>query len=69
MDDRAALLERQCQERISREREMLLERWALQEKHLEERIEWEKEKYSRKLLEVQQREGFWSKLVRMLTWS
>ncbi|MBP8646290.1 MAG: hypothetical protein KBH99_09245 [Syntrophobacteraceae bacterium] len=69
MDDRAALLERQCQERISREREMLQERWALQEKHLEERLEWEKERYSLKLLEVQQREGFWSKLVRMLTWS
>jgi len=69
MDEKGAWIEKQCRERIAGERELLLERLALQEKHLEEKLEWEKEKYGRKLLEIQRREGFWSKLARMMTWS
>ncbi|HOV85142.1 MAG TPA: helix-turn-helix domain-containing protein [Syntrophobacteraceae bacterium] len=69
MEEKGAWIEKQCRERIAGERELLLDRLALQEKHLEEKLEWEKEKYGRKLLEIQQREGFWSKLARMMTWS
>ncbi len=67
--ERWSLLEKETAEKIAREREHLESRLT-QEKNLwSERLAQEKEGFTQRLFEAHRQEGFWSRLMKMMTWS
>ncbi len=64
-----AVMEKETEKRIALEREELEKYFALEKEHWSNKLKEEKERYVQKLNEVQQKESFWSKLMRMMTWS
>ncbi len=72
--------QRQWQERYNQEREETARRLAAEKAHFEEKLAWTEkhwseilqqtqEDHARELARAGEREGFWVRLVRMLTWS
>ncbi|NTU47376.1 MAG: helix-turn-helix domain-containing protein [Syntrophobacteraceae bacterium] len=67
--ERWSLMEKETAEKIAREREHLESRLT-QEKNLwSERLAQEKESFTQRLFEAHRQEGFWSRLMKMMTWS
>jgi excisionase family DNA binding protein len=67
--ERWSLLEKETAEKIAREREHLESRLT-QEKNLwSERLAQEKEGFAQRLFDAHRQEGFWSRLMKMMTWS
>jgi hypothetical protein len=69
LDEKWALMDREVSERVARERDEFEKRLALERSTWSERLAQEQEKYAASLTELQTRGGFWSRLVKMLTWS
>jgi excisionase family DNA binding protein len=67
--EKCVLSEREASERIARERE-LLEQRLIQEQHLwSERLAQEQERCAQRLVAMHNQEGFWARLMKMITWS
>jgi hypothetical protein len=69
LDEKWALMDREVSERVARERDEFEKRLAFERSTNSERLEQEQEKFAASLAELQTRGGFWSRLVKMLTWS
>jgi hypothetical protein len=69
LDEKWALMDREVSERVARERDEFEKRLALERDAWAERLSREQEKYAAGLAELQTKGGFWSRLVKMLTWS
>jgi excisionase family DNA binding protein len=67
--ERWALIEREASEQMAQERD------RVEQRLIEERIAWteklaqEQERFAQKLSAMRDQEGFWSRLMKMITWS
>jgi excisionase family DNA binding protein len=69
LQEKWALMEKETEKRVALEREELEKYFALEKELWSTRLKEEKERYVQKLNQVQQKESFWSRLMRMMTWS
>lgn len=69
LEERWALMDREVSDRVAREREEFERRLASERSIWSERLKQGEEKFASDLAELQKKEGFWSRLIRMLTWS
>jgi hypothetical protein len=69
LEEKVLLLEKDLEFRISQERELFDRRLASEQELWAEKLAGEQEACGRRLAEAKRREGFWARLVRMLTWS
>jgi chromosome segregation ATPase len=69
LDEKWALMDREVSERVARERDEFEKRLELERNTWSERLSQEQEKFADSLAELQTKGGFWSRLVKMLTWS
>jgi len=69
LDERRALMDREFSGRIARERDEFERRLAAENDAWSDRLAREQEKHEANLAEARTKEGFWSRLVKMLTWS
>jgi chromosome segregation ATPase len=69
LDEERALTEREVSERISRERDEFEEALQAERTLWSERLASERRNFEAELEQLKTREGFWTRLVRMLTWS
>lgn len=67
--EKCELIERDAAGKAALEREYLEKMMATEQSVWAERLAQEKERYERNLAESQREEGFWSKLMKMMTWS
>ncbi len=69
LDEKWALMDREVSERIAREREEFEARLARERSTWSDRLAAEQEKFEADLARMRSKEGFWTRLLRMLTWS
>jgi excisionase family DNA binding protein len=68
-EEKRALIAKEASEKIAHERE-LLEQRLIQEQHLwSERLAQEQERFAQRLAAMRDQEGFWARLMKMITWS
>jgi excisionase family DNA binding protein len=68
-EEKQELMAKEASEKIAHERE-LLERRLIQEQHLwSERLAQEQERFAQRLAAMRDEEGFWARLMKMITWS
>lgn len=67
--EKCSLLERETSETIAKEREHLENQLSQEKRRWTERLAQEKENFTQRLLELQRQEGFWARLMKMMTWS
>jgi excisionase family DNA binding protein len=67
--EKLSMLEEQTARRLAREQEMCREHAARLEEQWARRLAEERERFARDMAEAQRREGFWARLVKMMTWS
>jgi hypothetical protein len=64
-----ALMEQEASKRAAHQRELLEQRLAEERRICSEKLAQEQERFAQRLLAMRQEEGFWSRLMRMITWS
>jgi excisionase family DNA binding protein len=69
LDEKWALMDREMSERVVREREEFEGRLARERSTWSDRLAAEQERFESNLAQLRSKEGFWSRLLRMLTWS
>jgi len=69
LEEKKALMDREISERIARERDGFENRLAMERGIWSERLAREQEKHKETINEMQSKEGFFARLMRMLTWS
>lgn len=69
LDERREFMEKEFSDRSSREREEFEGRLQTEKKAWAERFAEERRKYASELQHLKSNQGFWNKLVKMLTWS
>jgi excisionase family DNA binding protein len=69
MEEKLVLMEQEASKRAAHERELLDQRLTEERRIWSERVAQEQERFAQKLLAMRQQEGFWSRLMRMITWS
>lgn len=69
LDEKWAMMDKEVSDRVARERDEFEKRLAAERNLWSERLRQEEERYAVELAEMQKKEGFWSRLVKMLTWS
>lgn len=69
LEEKWILMEKEAAERIAREREHLDDRLVQERDLWSGRLAQEKEHFARKLTDLSRQEGFWSRLLKMMTWS
>lgn len=69
LEEKRALMDREITERIARERDEFERRLAEEKDAWADRLTREQEKHAASLAEIQTKEGFWSRFIKMLTWS
>jgi len=67
-DEKWSILQKENEERISLERKHSEEKLMLEQHRYSERLAMQKEQHAQMMVEVQNREGFWSRLIKMMTW-
>ncbi len=69
LEEKWALLEQEASKRVAQERE-LLEQRLLQERNMcSERLAQQQQRFAQELAAMRNQEGFWSRLMKMITWS
>jgi excisionase family DNA binding protein len=69
LQEKWALIEKEMAERMAQDRERLEQR-LIEERNLwTERLAEEQERYARQLAAMHNQEGFWARLMKMITWS
>ncbi len=61
--------EKEVSEKIARERELLEQRLLQEQNICSERLAREQERFAQRLVQMRSEEGFWARLVKMITWS
>ena len=69
LEEKWAVLQKEASERIAQERKHIDEMLAMQERRWMEKLAEEKELLTRQMTEAVRREGLWSRLIKMMTWS
>jgi chromosome segregation ATPase len=69
LDEERAAMEKEVAERISREREQLGTALQAERTLWSERLAKERSKFEAELEQLKTKEGLWTRIVRMLTWS
>jgi excisionase family DNA binding protein len=69
LEEKRALMAREASEKIARERELLEQRLIQEQQMWSERFAQEQERYAQKLAAMRDQEGFWARLMKMITWS
>lgn len=69
LEEKWAVLQKEASERIAQERKHIDEMLAMQERRWVEKLAEEKELLARQMAEAGRREGLWSRLIKMMTWS
>lgn len=69
LEEKRALMAREAAEKVAREREILEQRLVQEQRIWSERLAQEQENFARKLTAMRDGEGFWARLMRMITWS
>jgi excisionase family DNA binding protein len=69
LEEKRALIAKEAAEKVAREREILEQRLVQEQRIWSERLAQEQENFARKLTEMRDGEGFWARLMRMITWS
>jgi excisionase family DNA binding protein len=64
-----ALMEKEASEQMARERERLEERLIEERSIWSEKVAQEQERFAQRLAAMRDQEGFWSRLMKMITWS
>jgi len=69
LEEKCRFLEKDLEARINRERELFERRLAAEQGLWAERLAGEQEEWARRVVDAKRSEGFWARLIRMLTWS
>jgi len=69
LDEKWSILQKENEEKIDLERKHFEEKLMLEQHRWSERLANQKEQHAQMMVEVQNREGFWSKLIKMMTWN
>jgi excisionase family DNA binding protein len=69
IEDKWMLMEKEASERIARERELLEQRLIQEQRIWSERFAQEQERCAQRLAAMHNQEGFWARLMKMITWS
>ena len=69
LEEKWAVLQKDASERIAQERGHMDEMLAMLERRWTEKLAEEKEGFVRQLAEAGRREGLWTRLIKMMTWS
>ncbi len=69
LDAKWALMEREVAERIARERSEFERRLQAESALWSERLAREQERFEADIAELRSKQGFWTRLMKMLTWS
>jgi excisionase family DNA binding protein len=64
-----ALMEKEASERMALEREQLEQRLVEEHTIWSEKLAQEQERFAQRLAAMRDQEGFWSRLMKMITWS
>jgi excisionase family DNA binding protein len=64
-----ALMEKEVSEQMARERERLEQRVIEERSIWSEKLAQEQERFAQRLAVMREQEGFWSRLMKMITWS
>jgi excisionase family DNA binding protein len=69
LEERWALMEQEASKRAAQERE-LLEQRLIQERNIgSERLAQQQERFAQEVAAMRNQEGFWARLMKMITWS
>jgi hypothetical protein len=68
-EEKSALVQQQAADRWARERERIEQVLEEERRLWSDRLAQEQERYAHKLAEIRSQEGFWARLMRMITWS
>jgi hypothetical protein len=69
IEERLRGAEEEAARRVAREQELCNEKVALVDEHWARRVAEERERSTRGIAEAGKQEGFWARLVKMMTWS
>ena len=69
LQEKWALMEKEASERIAQERERLEQRLKQERDIWSEKLAQEQERFAQMLAAARNQEGFWSRLMKMITWS
>jgi len=69
LQEKWALMEKEASEAMARERERLEQRFIEERSVWSEKLVQEQERFTQKLTAMRDQEGFWSRLMKMITWS
>ena len=69
LDEKWTILQKENEERINLERKHFEEKLTLEQHRWSEKLANQKEQHAQMIVEVQNQEGFWSRLIKMMTWS
>jgi|WetSurMetagenome_2_1015567.scaffolds.fasta_scaffold16397_2 excisionase family DNA binding protein len=64
-----AVKEKEVSEKIAHERELLEQRLIQEQNVWSERLAQEQERFAQRVVQLRSEEGFWARLVKMITWS
>jgi excisionase family DNA binding protein len=67
-EEKWALMEQKASERVAREREVLEQRLIQEQQIWSEKLVQEQEHFARMLAVLRNQEGFWARLMKMITW-
>ena len=69
LKEKWAMMEKEASERAAHERELLEQRLIQEQQIWSERLAQEQERFAQRLVAMSSQEGFWARLVKMITWS
>lgn len=69
LEEKCAILQKENEQRLGLERRHFEEKMMLEEQRWSERLAFQEEQHAQRIVEVRNQEGFWSKLIKMMTWS
>ena len=69
LEEKWALMEKEAAKRAAQERELLEQRLIQERNMCSERLAQQQERFAQELAAMRNQEGFWSRLMKMITWS
>ena len=69
LEEKWALIEEEAAKRAAQERELLEQRLIQERDRCSERLAQQQERFAQEVAAMRNQEGFWSRLMKMITWS
>ena len=69
LEEKWALIEEEAAKRAAQERDLLEQRLIQERDRCSERLAQQQERFAQELAAMRNQEGFWSRLMKMITWS